>query len=93
VLTDRGPAAAVEALAHRTPVRVEIAPAPPEGLPDAAATAVYFVVSEALTNVAKYARAEHATVAVRRVADKVVVEVSGDGIGGGDDGIGGGDVV
>jgi signal transduction histidine kinase len=41
-------------------------------------------VSEALTNVAKYARAEHATVAVRRVADKVVVEVSDDGVGGAD---------
>jgi signal transduction histidine kinase len=84
VLTDRGLAAALEALASRTPVPVEIAFVPPEGLPDAAATAVYFVVSEALTNVAKYARAEHATVAVRRVADKVVVEVSDDGVGGAD---------
>jgi signal transduction histidine kinase len=63
---------------------VEIAFVAPEGLPDAAATAVYFVVSEALTNVAKYAHARHATVAVRRVADKVVVEVSDDGVGGAD---------
>jgi signal transduction histidine kinase len=63
---------------------VEISSGPPEGLPDAAATAIYFVVSEALTNVAKYARAEHATIAVRRVADKVVVEVSDDGVGGAD---------
>jgi signal transduction histidine kinase len=84
VLTDRGLAAALKALASRAPVPVEIAFVPPEGLPDAAATAVYFVVSEALTNVAKYARAEHATVAVRRVADKVVVEVSDDGVGGAD---------
>jgi signal transduction histidine kinase len=84
VLTDRGLAAALEALASRAPVPVDIAFVPPEGLPDAAATAVYFVVSEALTNVAKYARAEHATVAVRRVAGKVVVEVSDDGVGGAD---------
>ena len=82
VLTDRGLAVALEALASRAPVPVEIACEPPDGLPDAAATAVYFVVSEALTNVAKYARAEHATVAVRRVADKVVVEVTDDGVGG-----------
>ena len=82
VLTDRGLAAALEALASRAPVPVEIAFVAPEGLPDAAATAVYFVVSEALTNVAKYASAAHATVAVRRVAGKVVVEVSDDGVGG-----------
>ena len=45
-------------------------------------TAIYFVVSEALTNVAKYARASSATVTVRRAADTVVVEVSDDGVGG-----------
>jgi signal transduction histidine kinase len=84
VLTDRGLGPALETLASRAPVPVEIAGAPPEGLPPAAATAVYFVVSEALTNVAKYARAEHATVAVRRVGDRVVVEVSDDGVGGAD---------
>jgi signal transduction histidine kinase len=84
VLTDRGLGPALETLASRAPVPVEIAGAPPESLPPAAATAVYFVVSEALTNVAKYARAEHATVAVRRVGDRVIVEVSDDGVGGAD---------
>jgi signal transduction histidine kinase len=88
VLTDRGLAAALEALASRTPVPVEIVSVPSEALPDATATAVYFVVSESLTNVAKYARAEHAMVAVRRLAEKVVVEVSDDGVGGAD--VGGG---
>jgi signal transduction histidine kinase len=82
VLTDRGLGAALEALASRSPVPVEITCEPQDGLPDAATTAVYFVVSEALTNVAKYAHAQRATVAVRRVADKVVVEVSDDGVGG-----------
>ena len=45
-------------------------------------TAAYFVVSEALTNVSKYARAEHATVRVERVNGQLLVEVSDDGVGG-----------
>jgi signal transduction histidine kinase len=47
-------------------------------------SAAYFVVSEALTNVAKYARASHATVAVRRLNGSVTVEVTDDGVGGAD---------
>jgi signal transduction histidine kinase len=82
VLTDRGLGAALEALANRTPVPVELAADPPAELPDAAATAVYFVVSEALTNVAKYAHAGRATVAVRGDGDKIVVDVTDDGVGG-----------
>jgi signal transduction histidine kinase len=84
VLTDRGLGAALAGLASRAPVPVEIAGEPPEGLPAAASTAIYFVVSEALTNVAKYARAEHAMVSVQRIANKVEVEVSDDGVGGAD---------
>jgi signal transduction histidine kinase len=84
VLTDRGLGPALEALASRVPVPVEVTSAPPEGLPEAAATAIYFVVSEGLTNAAKYARAERATVAVRRAPDRIVVEVNDDGVGGAD---------
>ncbi len=84
VLTDRGLVPALRALASRAPIPVDIDYDAPERLPDAVATAVYFVVSEALTNVAKYARAERATVAVRRVGDTIVVEVSDDGVGGAD---------
>ena len=47
-------------------------------------TAVYFVVAEALTNVAKYARAEHASVAVRRDGDTVIAVIADDGVGGAD---------
>jgi signal transduction histidine kinase len=47
-------------------------------------SAAYFVVSEALANVTKYARATQATVAVRRVNGRVTVEVTDDGIGGAD---------
>lgn len=84
VLSDRGLAAALEALATRAPVPVEIRPAPPDDLPEPVETAVYFVVAEALTNVAKYARAEHAHVAVRRDGDVVVAEIADDGVGGAD---------
>jgi signal transduction histidine kinase len=46
--------------------------------------AAYFVVAEALTNVARYASAGTASVTVRRDADGVLVEVADDGSGGAD---------
>ena len=84
VLTDRGLRAAVEVLAGRVPVAVELADIPDERLPEPIEAAAYYLVAEALTNVAKYAQA--ATVHVRVEADdeRVVVEVSDDGIGGAD---------
>jgi signal transduction histidine kinase len=53
-------------------------------LPGPHETAAYFVVSEALANVAKYAHASQATVAVRRVDGRVSVDVADDGVGGAD---------
>jgi signal transduction histidine kinase len=44
----------------------------------------YFVVAEALTNVAKHARATRARVTVAEDADLLVIEVSDDGVGGAD---------
>jgi signal transduction histidine kinase len=82
VLTDRGLGAALGGLATRAPVAVEVAEPIPGDLPAPVATAVYFVVAEALTNVAKYAQAEHATVAVTRADDAVRAEVADDGVGG-----------
>jgi signal transduction histidine kinase len=84
VLTDRGLAPALEMLASRAPVPVEVATRVDDDLPSPVATAIYFVVSEALTNVAKYARAEHAVVTVECEADRVVAEVADDGVGGAD---------
>ena len=55
-----------------------------ERLPGPVESAAYFVVSEALTNVAKYAQATQATVAVRRANGSVTVEVTDDGVGGAD---------
>jgi signal transduction histidine kinase len=84
VLSDRGLGAAVEALAARIPLPVEIAASPDGRLPDSVEAAVYFVVAEALTNVARYASASHARVAVTRDGDRVLVDVTDDGIGGAD---------
>jgi signal transduction histidine kinase len=84
VLSDRGLAPALETLANRAPVPVQVAADGADDLPPAVATAIYFVVSEALTNVAKYARASRAAVTVERQAGRVVAEVADDGIGGAD---------
>jgi signal transduction histidine kinase len=84
VLTDRGLATALETLASRAPVPVELAELPDERLPEAVELAAYFVVAEGLTNVAKYANATHATVEVERQNGRLVVEVTDDGVGGAD---------
>ena len=88
VLTDRGLGTALETLANRAPVPVELGTLPEERLPQAVELAAYFVVAEALTNVAKYAGASHATVQVERDNGRVVVEVADDGVGGADPGRG-----
>jgi signal transduction histidine kinase len=84
VLSDRGLDAALEALAHRSPIPVELEATPGVRLPEAVEAAAYFVVAEALTNVAKYASATHATVRAVRDNGHVVVEVTDDGVGGAD---------
>jgi signal transduction histidine kinase len=56
----------------------------PAQLPPHVETAVYFVVAEALTNVARYAQAENVVVDLSRVGDEVIVVVEDDGIGGAD---------
>ncbi|HEX6651138.1 MAG TPA: sensor histidine kinase [Thermoleophilaceae bacterium] len=88
VLTDRGLATALETLASRAPVPVELAELPAGRLPEAVELAAYFVVAEGLTNVAKYANATHATVGIARENGRVVVEVADDGVGGADPEIG-----
>ena len=84
VLTDRGLSPALQSLASRAPVPVTLEADADERLPGPVESAAYFVVSEALANVAKYAHATHATVAVRRVNGRVTVEVADDGVGGAD---------
>jgi PAS domain S-box-containing protein len=84
VLTDRGLRAAVEVLAARSPVVVEIVEIPDERLPEPVEAAAYYLISEALTNVAKYADASHVSVRVTGREAGLLVEVSDDGVGGAD---------
>ena len=84
VLTDRGLPAALETLAGRTPVPVELDADLDERLPSSVETTAYFVVAEALTNVGKYACASRASVGVRLVGDQLEIEVLDDGVGGAD---------
>jgi signal transduction histidine kinase len=82
VLTDRGLAAALEALAERAPLPVELARVPHDRFPDPIEAAIYYIVAEAITNVAKYAHANQARVSVERSNGIATVLVSDDGIGG-----------
>jgi signal transduction histidine kinase len=82
VLTQTGLAGAVEALAERSPVPVTITEVPPRRFPAAVEATAYFVVSEALANVAKHSRASAARVTIRMLSDRLVVTVSDDGTGG-----------
>ena len=90
MLSERGLRTAIETLALRAPVPVELGQVPSERLPEEVELATYFVVSEALTNVAKYADASQATVSVERHNGRVVVAVADDGVGGADPGKGSG---
>ena len=69
---------------------VEVLDVPGDRLPSAVETTAYFTVAEALTNVAKYAEANEATVRVACEDSDLVVEVRDDGIGGADPGGGSG---
>ena len=82
ILTNRGLAAALDDLAGRAPVPVEVTAAPGERLPDQVEAAVYFVVSECLANVGKHAQAQRATVAVTVREGALEVVVGDDGVGG-----------
>jgi signal transduction histidine kinase len=82
VLTERGLAPAIAALADRAPVEVEVVEVPEDRFPAAAEATAYFTVAEALTNVAKYADATHATVRLARENGGLQIEVRDDGKGG-----------
>jgi signal transduction histidine kinase len=81
VLTRGGLRAGVVALASRMPVPVEIGVSV-ERFPSAVEATAYFIVAEALTNVAKHAHARHAQVTARVTDGALQVQVSDDGVGG-----------
>ena len=82
ILTDRGLAAAIDEIAARSPVPVDVDIVLPGRLPPAAEATAYFVVSEALTNVARHSGAARARVHGRTGAEQLIVEVRDDGRGG-----------
>jgi signal transduction histidine kinase len=83
VLTDRGLDAALSALAARSTVPVDVTVQLSRRPPASVEAAAYFVVSEALANVAKHARATRAQVTVRLAQDGwLTVQVQDDGVGG-----------
>jgi PAS domain S-box-containing protein len=86
VLSERGFAAALEALSLRAPVLVELVAVPDDGLPEAVEVAAYYVVAEALANVHKHARAGRVVVSVTADDARLLVEVTDDGVGGADPG-------
>jgi signal transduction histidine kinase len=84
VLTERGLAAAVDLLCARSAVPVQT-DMTPERLSPAVEAAAYYVVAEALTNVARYSDATTASVTVTLDGDqRAVVEIADDGRGGAD---------
>jgi signal transduction histidine kinase len=89
-LTTHGLATALAGLTERAPVPVQVTRSPSERLPEAVEAAIYYLVAEAITNVAKYAQATHASVAVDRAESDacVTVVVEDDGVGGADPGKG-----
>ncbi len=84
ILTDQGLMPAVEALATRATFPVDVNGLPPERLSEPIEAAAFYVVSEALANIGKYAAASHARVDLVRDDGMLVVEVADDGVGGAD---------
>jgi len=84
VLADRGLAAAVDALARRSPMPVSVEASVERRPAPVVETAAYFVAAESLTNAAKHAGGAPARVALWQEAGRLVIEVSDDGPGGAD---------
>jgi PAS domain S-box-containing protein len=88
-LTEQGLGPALEALAQRLPIEVNIS-APLDRLPENIEATVYYIVSEALTNVAKHAHAARANVSIGLDNGTLRFEITDDGRGGADPGAGSG---
>ncbi|GAA2755950.1 sensor histidine kinase [Actinopolymorpha rutila] len=88
ILADRGLDGALAALGARCPVPTTMDVGDLGRVPAPVEAAAYFVVAESLTNVAKHSAATRADVRVARSADRLVVEVADDGLGGIDEALG-----
>jgi PAS domain S-box-containing protein len=81
ILTDHGLVPALQMLAERTDIPVEISAPLDDRLPQPVEAAAYYIVAEALTNASKHARASHVRVNVNRSDGHALVEVADDGVG------------
>jgi PAS domain S-box-containing protein len=90
ILSKGGIGPALKALARRSAVPVTLELAIDRRLPDSVEVGAYYVVSEALTNAAKHARASHVAVCGQAKDDVLSLSISDDGIGGADLGKGSG---
>src|SRR5438876_3360053 len=88
-LTEQGLGPALEGVANRLPIEVDVS-APAERLPENIEATAYYIVSEALTNVAKHAQATKAKVEMTVAGDVLKFEITDDGRGGADPSAGSG---
>ena len=89
-MLEHGLAAALESLASRSTVATTVSYEAPDRLPEPVELAAYFVASEALANVGKYAQATNVSMRVWRAGRVASIEVADDGVGGADDAAGSG---
>jgi signal transduction histidine kinase len=90
VLTETGLNGALQALIERTPIATTVTSVPAERFPASIEATAYFVVCEALANVAKHAAADTAAISIQRTSGTLIIEVSDDGSGGAHPGKGSG---
>ena len=84
VLSERGLAAAVEALALALPVPIAVRSELSDRLPAPLESAGYFAIAEVLANVVRHSRADHAWVSLEQTMNQLLIVVRDDGIGGAD---------
>lgn len=82
ILIDHGLASAIERLAESSAATVQLGELPKRRLSEPLECAAYFVISEALANVIKHARASTVDVSAAVRGEHLVIEVRDDGIGG-----------
>jgi signal transduction histidine kinase len=86
MLTTHGLQTALDALTQRAPIPIRVTRIPQDRLPEPVEAAIYYLVAEAITNVAKYAHATQAAVVVEQSNGTVNVVVTDDGVGGAEPG-------
>ncbi|RCG23976.1 sensor histidine kinase [Sphaerisporangium album] len=82
ILSDRGLAPALAALAGRCTVQVDLDVQTVERYTAVVENTVYYVAAETLTNIAKHSRAELCTLSLTRLGDTLVLSIGDDGVGG-----------